>query len=545
MVMGRIAVTAATTVRAALDGEPAPAGLIIPHVGDVGDGVTNKISFLAPERAGPDIARAAVAAVTREWSTLVQEVFGASEPTPGFPDIAWVSVTGDETDSAGLWQRTVSAMEQRRRSRVFEPLTATRVDLCSLDARLPAAPRRPTRTPEHEANERLSVANWVKRRIGSRENERFPSTSAIASAAYRARLLAAAASEPEFARELTGPVAELARVVAELGEPRHRGLPGVGPVPVGLTAVSDRLGTWIIQDPWKAKSLAEQFDLTDPEDTAQRGRDQARLINRLARKRDITRPTPYYALIVQDLDHLGRKLATMDIHLLREASAALSTLGREQREVCAEHLGVPVYAGGDDLLVLAPAANALTLAAALRQRIDLSLTGTPLAGATASTAVVFSHHAGALSESVQAAQTALTGAKDAVGPGNSTRDALSIVVNRRGGERIRTVQPWRINGVPATDVLRSVIPAPGWGELSAGLAAELERDAHELDALSQRYEFALRDEVIRLVKRHHGTAEVAEALCLLGRHERVDNAGRRFQPVPAALVGRFLNQECV
>jgi hypothetical protein len=46
-----------------------------------------------------------------------------------------------------------------------------------------------------------------------------------------------------------------------------------------------------------------------------------------------------------------------------------------------------------------------------------------------------------------------------------------------------------------------------------------------------------------LVARQGGTPEIAAALYALAVDER-SRPGRSFQPVPAALVARFLAQEC-
>jgi hypothetical protein len=258
--------------------------------------------------------------------------------------------------------------------------------------------------------------------------------------------------------------------------------------------------------------------------------------------------TPYYAVVVQDLDHLGRTLGGLGLADQRRATRQLLDLARAQRSRMTGTLAVPVYAGGDDVLAFSPAAGALDLATDLRAAVDEHLADGPLKGLTASTAVVFAHMTGRLRETIAAAQAALARAKDATGRAGTQRDALTVVVLRRAGERARTIVPWRppaAGGTQwATDLLR--LATPGEAGLSARLAARLETDRGALDALAEWPETwpVLRRELFRLVERQGGTAEVAAALHALGLDERVVS-GRIFQPVPAALVARFLAQECV
>ncbi|MGQ0776559.1 MAG: hypothetical protein ACT4NY_19390 [Pseudonocardiales bacterium] len=143
--------------------------------------------------------------------------------------------------------------------------------------------------------------------------------------------------------------------------------------------------------------------------------------------------------------------------------------------------------------------------------------------------------------------------KSAESVGGRTRDAIAVVVRRRGGERARTFQPWWPPGagddVSAVDLLTRIRPGPGMDVLSAGLVSDLERDEEMLRELTEPA--LLRAELIRLVQRHGGTSEAGKALYLLGQAERsvsLDRAersvtGSRIAPVPAALVARFLSQE--
>jgi hypothetical protein len=90
-------------------------------------------------------------------------------------------------------------------------------------------------------------------------------------------------------------------------------------------------------------------------------------------------------------------------------------------------------------------------------------------------------------------------------------------------------------------LLAQIRPGPRADTLSAVLGSDLERDQATLSELAEADQTLLRAELIRLVKRHGGTREAGDALCTLGLSER--GTPGPFEPVPAALVARFLTQE--
>jgi hypothetical protein len=218
-----------------------------------------------------------------------------------------------------------------------------------------------------------------------------------------------------------------------------------------------------------------------------------------------------------------------------------------------ELVGIPIYAGGDDFLAFCPAVTALRLASRVRSLVQeqpapLARCGPGGSPITASTAVVFTHVSDSLQDAVVAARAALQEAKDAEGPGgrSRSRDALAVVVRRRGGERARTIQPW--DSGRAAELLSAVQPRRPGEVLSAGLASRLEWDRVGLLELVDAQLWAtLSAEMHRVVLRQGGTSEAAGALSALGRYERVGEPDARrpsFRPAPAALVARFLTQEC-
>lgn len=554
-IVQRQAQRAAQFVQDRLAGSPDPCGLIFPAAAEA-VGVTNKIVFLAEAGAGPGIAKAAADEVTKDWRAELEAIFKSNPApdTPGMPDLAWVSVTGtvDDGGYGELWEATQQEMVGRRRARVFEPITFMQRKLCAQSAGLPAVPA-PQGRPAHERNEALSVAGWAKRVAAG---QRFPSTVSIASSAFRDGLLKLAATDSDVAAKLREQVEKLNGALDVLGlHTDGAKLRSVSP-PVGLEGLAGRLGAWVTPERWDVSGIAREYGTEPNEQMVRRARKAASALTAIAKKAGIPAPSPYFAIVIQDLDRLGPALGHLDRDQQRVVSRQLSDLAREQQRFLKEQhpLAVLVYAGGDDLLAFCPASEALRLAEAIRLQVRKTFTNGPLATAgpdgapiTASTGVVFAHMSNPLQDAVRSAQQAIAHAKEARRLRGPARDAIAVVVRRRGGERARTIQPWRpaadLNGASATELLTRIKPAPGVAALSAGLGSDLERDKVTLSELAgEKNAELLAAELSRLVTRHGGTPDAGSALCALGLSERAVPGGS-FEPVPVALVARFLSQE--
>ena len=157
------------------------------------------------------------------------------------------------------------------------------------------------------------------------------------------------------------------------------------------------------------------------------------------------RPTPYYALIQMDGDHMGtiiNRVKSKEAH--KEISEALSTFAREKAPYIVErtdHSGRLVYSGGDDVLAFSPLIGLLKMGDTLQERYK-EIVSQPVADdvkeeVTASMGIAIAHHFTPLSLVRQAAHDAEQLAKNRYG-----RNALVVTILRRSAEQTRVGCRW-------------------------------------------------------------------------------------------------------
>ena len=160
----------------------------------------------------------------------------------------------------------------------------------------------------------------------------------------------------------------------------------------------------------------------------------------------VTAPTPFFAVLRMDVDHLGAAGKTPAAG--RSLAQALAAFADTTRTEVENHSGYLIYCGGDDMLALLPLESALSCAVALRGSFQQILAAVrkgsahdvseAMAPVTLSASVVFAHQRSPLTRSLALSATALNDdAKDGAG-----RDAIAIVVAKPGGIAARWVQPW-------------------------------------------------------------------------------------------------------
>jgi CRISPR-associated protein Cmr2 len=150
-------------------------------------------------------------------------------------------------------------------------------------------------------------------------------------------------------------------------------------------------------------------------------------------------PPPYYAVLLADGDHMGRAIdsaTTFEEH--RALSIALAAFAEAARTIVEAHDGSLVYSGGDDVLALLPLHAALACGSELREEFaaKLGFIGSPAAGApTLSVGLGVAHF-------IEPMSTALDLARRAERLAKRTRNALGVIVDKRGGASTEVHGSW-------------------------------------------------------------------------------------------------------
>ncbi len=421
----------------------------------------------------------------------------------------------------------------------------------------------------------------------------FPSTASVATAPFRVRILRALAGG-----NTSGPLAQAVRrhrdavhaVTATLraaGAGLSGNLERPGALPAleaqarllgdgALTGWSWLEGSWCLADTWQPESLLRENGLALPAGDPRHGavvracaegrQACAELLKAFAStpgpdaaaapdagaeaglRGDTGRPpASYLALIVQDADSMGRALSHARMPTGRDmrdwhgqVSKALVAIAGAQVKALEDEHGRAVYAGGDDLLGLVPAASALRVAGRCRELFRTGAQGL-LTRPSVSTAVVFFHISYPLQDALGRARDALKAAKQ--GPGKAS---LALVVLRRGGERAATVLPWRGRGDRDPAASLTGLVEAFRGGLSPRLIHDMYDERHGIAELAgSGLDYGA--EVSRLVTRH--SAVKSRAAEFTGRVREVEPATSRLSAddmivwVDTLEIARFVAQE--
>ncbi|MDE3725305.1 type III-B CRISPR-associated protein Cas10/Cmr2 [Nocardiopsis sp. N85] len=540
------------------------------------DGMPNRVVALVPAGQGPTAASATAERLTGVWEGWVTEVFDQPmHATPGWPVVQWVSVPAAVGPYPVQWHEAQRSLAERKTVRDFAQPWDEPEELCTLSPRWRSAP--PPAVVEqhmkHMANEKLAVANWVKRlwhrKTRTGRSSGFASTNALASSPYRAEVLRLWEVDPDIGDA----VGDLQLCAEELGDDPigERPLEHLPRVADSEEAdwVRGRGSRWVFPASWHLDALAREFkrDRADAAfaRTVRDGWEAARRLAKVMARHGVDPLSPHLAVLVQDLDSMGRHLSGRRTHPDREPlevgekshtdiSRLLSGVAAGQRAAITAAGGVVVYAGGDDLLALVPAAAALEAARACQETI-------PPALPTASTGLLFFHHDSSLSQALGRARDLLDLAKERPG-----KHALGVGFVRHSGAHGHCVLPWSADPAP-DESLRVFLPRGEHARirLSPGLLGDLAAEAAHLDGgdaeLRVRDQDVLpppvaRAEIRRLVLRHtalgpgaEGRSVEADRALLEGfaRHaathlEHLSPAGRLVDE-DAVRIALFLRQE--
>lgn len=376
----------------------------------------------------------------------------------------------------------------------------------------------------------------------------FPSAATIATAPFKREVLQAMTAGTPAGRALYDAVKNYVGTMESLLRKTDQGsaaddddlffwsaaLPGLR----GLADESDPVqrlflrldGAWLYEESFDSASLKHEFPgigfvpgLLDEARKALRG------LLRLTQ----TRPSRYYTLIFMDGDQVGKwisgapdraplyeetwhsQLNKTGLGLLRYQSKPLSAgthlalsacmkhfaLDMAQPLVEDHHLGKLVYAGGDDVAVLAPVAGLTAILRDLRRGFQGEATeaASPLqgdrpglvslpsgrwitlAGArfTASTGVAIVHHSHPFSHAMEAGFTAMKDhAKD---PGRVGRNGYAIHLFKRGGTPLEWGSKWFLDDAKSIDCL-AALESTAEAFRSGCLSSRLPYAVAELDA---------------------------------------------------------------
>ncbi|MCK9874105.1 type III-B CRISPR-associated protein Cas10/Cmr2 [Nocardiopsis dassonvillei] len=531
----------------------------------LGEGMPSRVVALVPAGDGTRIAERVYGhvrdTVWPQWSELVYGQQGHSLPVPGWPVVQWVVADHTVGSYTEQWHRAHRELAARKNIRGFVQDWVEQTEPCSLSPRWPSSPP-PAGLRPHEQDTLCSV-NWVRRRwpVKVEPGAGIASTSALASAPFRDGLLRLWDSDPRLAEA----VGVLHQSVSRLDTHKVRDHPVPGVRRLRKDAVADWFavngGRWVYPSTWNSDALAREFDLDAGEvsvvEAVEAGARAAGTLTRVAREHQVSPLSRHLAVLVQDLDSMGRFLsgegrarngARLGVEAGEHArvSSVLGAVAERQHLLVHGSRGRVVYAGGDDLLALLPSHAALGVAAACRETVPGTLP-------TVSSAVVYFHHRSSLRQALTYARELLDKAKD-----RKRKHGLGVGFLRRSGSHAHCALPWtaQLEGEPGQEtsaVDRLSVFAPAEDDpvrLSPGLVQDLAAGAAELNdgrGLPMR---VARAEIRRLTERHTmgegSTAQqravfaerAADALLWLGRE-----ASRSRVDLDCARVAVFLRQE--
>lgn len=144
---------------------------------------------------------------------------------------------------------------------------------------------------------------------------------------------------------------------------------------------------------------------------------------------------PYYALLLMDGDRLGKLLRSLGE---QRVSESLAKFVEKVQKIVQSNNGVTIYAGGDDVLAMLPANQAIQCARNLRDAYDRAFQGLSSATnekPTASCAIVFSHYHNPLRDVMSLAHTEL----DEVAKEQNGRNSLALAIMQASGVHNRWV----------------------------------------------------------------------------------------------------------
>ncbi len=507
--------------------QDAGATLVYPADLERGD-PPNVIVARVPWEDAEAFADRAAAALRARWRTLADaalEKLGSLVPidaalrdqwgrqTEDPWELYWAAARIEDDGYATAFQRADAGIAALKKARLFaqraeagakDALSGSRAALARRDEDPRAFWRAVRRHPEGARlvgeHERLDAVSAVKRLTQSEES--YPSLPTIAARPFARRADERAPAALEAYRDAF----EL--LVTALGERperyRRKGL------------ATDRFpydGAFLYEATLEWPALVEELGL-DPGE-AERRRARAEQSWREARQRlgrlyeaVGQRPSRYVAVLVLDGDSMGawlrETLGSGGEEAHRRISVQLATFASGIRTVGerAAPDAVFVYRGGDDVLALAPAAQAVPLALALGRAFQEATEGR-----TASAGIAIGHWLEPLGDLLQSARAAEKQAKRLPG-----KNAVAVELQPRGGEIVRVVaRREQLERLDLPDLVDR-FGRDGAGSLSGRLPTDLRQLARAFPAADAAFRAVLLRALTRQGEWAEGTAAEREAL---------------------------------
>ncbi len=552
-----------------------PAGI---DAAGAGRDVPNKLVAIVPWEAAGAIGREAERALWARWRELAEQARRRFEREVGVPvDDTWLAIWQRQTSErdgtqseeappgaagspwevywaaaryeppayAAAYAEASRGLDAAKRTRAFAPaeeagekdsLSGRRAALHTTDSRAreyweQVSARVSPSLLRPEGRERLDALGVCKRfsPLLGRQRAPIPSTSTVAAADFLARAKERAGGELQTYR---------AALEACLGPHLYRARAHDSDWPYD--------GDLLFAETLRPPRLQDSYGVAESNLDAGRLRAATDALGAL-HKAAGGAPSPYYAVVVLDGDGMGQRvtscLAAPDPRAAHEELSrklaefsgwVRQALEREHRvrvpgETAERALHATlVYNGGDDVLLLAPLAEAVPLAHALAVEFAAK-TRTAETMGTASAGVAVVHHLYPLDAALAAAREAERQAKALAG-----KAAVAVTVLRRSGETRELASPWQaLDAVGGFDALVALFRDEGQGPPLAGrFPYEVAVAARVLSSPDDRFAAELR----RLLARHRND-RYKEALEQAAWPERLSQWAKALAAVGAGPDG--------
>jgi CRISPR-associated protein Cmr2 len=320
---------------------------------------------------------------------------------------------------------------------------------------------------------------------------RFPSTSEVATAAFKEQL--------RCKPKVLGVYAEFVKEVKKLKDMngKYADIPEIQPLPKISGFLQPNIdGEWLYEETWSDSYLRRYYNIDAKKETNQI-RTCKQLRGELVRSLG-GEPGKYYAAIALDADNMGERIReAKDQEDHKKWSDLLIQYTGDARQIVErDYLGKLTYAGGDDLLALANLKDLLPMLKELQEKFpDFT---------SASAGVCIAHNKMPLGDVLQQARRMEKAAKNEGG-----RDALGIVLFKHSGNISQVLTKWKHRDLDVLTISEELVKLLRDDEVSKRflygfreIFAKLIKDEDDFIALGRSL---IQTEFRRIMERAHST----------------------------------------